>query len=119
YGRYECRLAGFYLFVSVLRTCLQADHLCFAVRRQQGERKRAIKQGQVQQQRENHRGSTQMFSSMQPTELKDVIENYLPAFERLLKAIDSNAIERIARRLCVAPGNEATIYVAGNGGAPP
>ena len=58
-----------------------------------------------------------MFSSMQPTELKDVIENYLPAFERLLKAIDSNAIERIARRLCVARENEATIYVAGNGGS--
>jgi D-sedoheptulose 7-phosphate isomerase len=51
------------------------------------------------------------------TEMKEVIENYLPAFERLLKAIDSSAIERIARRLCVARENEATIYVAGNGGS--
>jgi D-sedoheptulose 7-phosphate isomerase len=58
-----------------------------------------------------------MISAMQSTEMKEVIENYLPAFERLLKAIDSNAIERIARRLCVARENEATIYVAGNGGS--
>src|SRR6476620_7146510 len=58
-----------------------------------------------------------MISTVQPTEMKDVIENDLPAFEKLLKAIDSNAIERIARRLCVARENGATIYVAGNGGS--
>jgi D-sedoheptulose 7-phosphate isomerase len=58
-----------------------------------------------------------MLSTMQGTEMKNVIENYLPAFERLLKTIDSAAIERIARRLCVARESEATIYVAGNGGS--
>ena len=57
------------------------------------------------------------MSTMQACDMKSVIENYLPAFERLLKLIDSAAIERIARRLCVARESEATIYVAGNGGS--
>jgi hypothetical protein len=49
------------------------------------------------------------MSTMQGCDMKSVIENYLPAFERLLKVIDSAAIERIARRLCVARESEATI----------
>lgn len=58
-----------------------------------------------------------MISAMQTTEIRNVIENYLPAFERLLKCVDSSAIERISHRLCVARENGATIYVAGNGGS--
>jgi D-sedoheptulose 7-phosphate isomerase len=58
-----------------------------------------------------------MNAAMEATEIRNVIENYLPAFERLLKCIDRSAIERIAYRLCMARENEATIYVAGNGGS--
>lgn len=58
-----------------------------------------------------------MSAATQTTEIRNVIESYLPAFERLLKCIDRSAIERISHRLCVARGNEATIYVAGNGGS--
>jgi D-sedoheptulose 7-phosphate isomerase len=54
---------------------------------------------------------------MQTNEIRSVIENYLPAFERLLKGVDHGAIERISRRLCAARENGATIYVAGNGGS--
>lgn len=54
---------------------------------------------------------------MQTTEIRNVIESYLPAFERLLKCVDRSAIERISHRLCAVRGNEATIYVAGNGGS--
>jgi len=58
-----------------------------------------------------------MGSSVQTTEIRAVIDNYLPAFERSLKSIDHNAIERISHRLCLARENGATIYVAGNGGS--
>jgi D-sedoheptulose 7-phosphate isomerase len=58
-----------------------------------------------------------MNVAMEATEIRNVIENYLPAFERLLKCIDRSAIERISYRLCVARENGATIYVAGNGGS--
>lgn len=58
-----------------------------------------------------------MSSAMQTNEIRSVIENYLPTFERLLKCIDHSAIERISHRLCAARENGATIYVAGNGGS--
>ena len=58
-----------------------------------------------------------MNSVMQTTEIKNVIETYLPSFERLLKSVDRVSIERISQRLCVARAAEATIYVAGNGGS--
>ena len=58
-----------------------------------------------------------MTAAIEATGIRNVIENYLPAFERLLKCIDRSAIERISHRLCAARESEATIYVAGNGGS--
>ena len=58
-----------------------------------------------------------MSSVMQTNEIKSLIENYLLAFERLLKSIDRSAIERISHRLCAARESGATIFIAGNGGS--
>lgn len=50
-------------------------------------------------------------------ETRDIIGNYLPAFEKLLRVIDQDAIERIADKLAAARNSGAWIYVAGNGGS--
>jgi D-sedoheptulose 7-phosphate isomerase len=50
-------------------------------------------------------------------ETKDIIGSYLPAFEKLLRLIDQDAIERIADHLAAARKSGALIYVAGNGGS--
>jgi D-sedoheptulose 7-phosphate isomerase len=58
-----------------------------------------------------------MNADVQIPEIRRIISDYLPAFEKLLHLIDRDAIERIARCLSITRQNGATIYVAGNGGS--
>ena len=58
-----------------------------------------------------------MNSGLQAAEIKTIIENYVPAFEKLLHLIDHDAIERIVDSLSAARESGAMIYVAGNGGS--
>lgn len=58
-----------------------------------------------------------MNVGVQPAETRNIIGNYLPAFERLLRLVDQDAIERIAESLAAAREGGAMIYVAGNGGS--
>ena len=58
-----------------------------------------------------------MNTSLEVVRTRTVIEHYFTAFEKLLKLVDHNAIERIAQRLLESREKGATIYVAGNGGS--
>jgi len=58
-----------------------------------------------------------MNVGVQAVETRNIIGNYLPAFERLLRLVDQDAIERIADSLASARESGAMIYVAGNGGS--
>ncbi len=58
-----------------------------------------------------------MNSELQAAEIKTIIGNYVPAFEKLLRLIDQDAIERIVDNLSAARESGAMIYVAGNGGS--
>lgn len=53
----------------------------------------------------------------QPFQTKQIVADYLRAFERLLHHVDQDAIERIVLCLRSARDRAATIYVAGNGGS--
>jgi D-sedoheptulose 7-phosphate isomerase len=53
----------------------------------------------------------------QNIEVKQLATDFLQAFELLLARIDMDAVERIVRRLQAARDNDATVYVAGNGGS--
>jgi D-sedoheptulose 7-phosphate isomerase len=50
-------------------------------------------------------------------EVKQLATDFLQAFELLLARIDIDSIERIVRRLQTARDNDATVYIAGNGGS--
>jgi D-sedoheptulose 7-phosphate isomerase len=58
-----------------------------------------------------------MKTGIQVKEIKTIVGNYLPAFEKVLRLIDHDAIERFAETLHAARVKGATIYVAGNGGS--
>lgn len=58
-----------------------------------------------------------MNVGVQSAETRNIIGNYLPAFERLLRLVDQDAIERIVEILAAAREGGAMIYVAGNGGS--
>ena len=58
-----------------------------------------------------------MNAGLQVEEIKSIVENYLPAFTKLLSLIDHESIERVAKTLHVARERGAMIYVAGNGGS--
>jgi D-sedoheptulose 7-phosphate isomerase len=58
-----------------------------------------------------------MIAGSQANEIKTIVGNYLPAFEKVLRLIDHQAIERIAETLHAARERGAMIYVAGNGGS--
>jgi D-sedoheptulose 7-phosphate isomerase len=49
--------------------------------------------------------------------VKQIASEYLEAFEKLLRQLDLDAVERIIHRLQVARDSGAMIYVAGNGGS--
>ena len=53
----------------------------------------------------------------QTSETKQVVSDYLQAFEKLLGQVDSDAIERVVHHLSAARDRAATIFVAGNGGS--
>jgi D-sedoheptulose 7-phosphate isomerase len=48
---------------------------------------------------------------------KEIVFEYIRAFESLLQQMDVAAIERIVTRLIAARDSSATIYIAGNGGS--
>jgi D-sedoheptulose 7-phosphate isomerase len=55
--------------------------------------------------------------NVQTSPVKQVVEDYLRAFARVLEQIDVDAVERIVRRLREARDSGAMIYIAGNGGS--
>jgi D-sedoheptulose 7-phosphate isomerase len=58
-----------------------------------------------------------MNVGLQSAGIKTIVRDYLPAFEKLLRLIDQEAIERIADALATARESGAMIYIAGNGGS--
>ena len=50
-------------------------------------------------------------------ETKEIANNYLLSFHRLLDLVDRDAVDRIVRRLGRARDEGSTIYIAGNGGS--
>lgn len=48
---------------------------------------------------------------------KLIAQEYLTAFEDLVRRIDLNALERVVERLRTARDTDAIVYVAGNGGS--
>jgi D-sedoheptulose 7-phosphate isomerase len=57
------------------------------------------------------------MSDERSLQLKQTVLEYLGAFEKFLRVIDVNAIERIVQRLRAARHKGAMIYIAGNGGS--
>ena len=57
------------------------------------------------------------MNDQQVFQAKQIAADYLQTFERLLRQVDLDAIERIVQRLRVARDRGAMIYVAGNGGS--
>jgi len=53
----------------------------------------------------------------QQFQAKRIAADYLQSFEKLLRKVDLDAIERIVKRLRDARDRGATTYVAGNGGS--
>ena len=57
------------------------------------------------------------MSNAQQLPVKQIAADYLRAFESLVRRIDLDTVERVARRLCTARDSGAMVYVAGNGGS--
>ncbi|GKS58294.1 phosphoheptose isomerase [Nitrospira sp.] len=58
-----------------------------------------------------------MDIGLQNVETKRIVGQYVPAFQKLLNLVDTDAIERIVEILSAAREVGAMIYVAGNGGS--
>lgn len=58
-----------------------------------------------------------MVAGSKTLDVKELARQYLQDFERLLRLVDVDAIERIADRLDKARKNGSTVFVAGNGGS--